>query len=138
MESKRSFWHRGLIIAAGGAVVVYSFQLESSKVDLRRKQADVAACGNPFPWLKTPLRKTRPGVEQYRATVADHMAKNSRWRKWTGSHEAHRLLESAKAKWDVNVQLMQEALDQVRREFRNESIPEIPLKIGEPLKNCVL
>lgn len=138
MESKTFiFGIVGLIIAVGGAILVHSFQLESAKTELRRKQADVAALRQSISLAKDTVEQNAARVEQYRATVADHMAKKQEVdevdREVT---KQTRMLESAKAKWDVNVQLMTDALEQVRHAFRNESIPEIPLKIGESLKNC--
>ncbi len=138
MESKSLiFGIVGLVIAGGAAVVVSSFQLESLKAEVRFKQAEVAAARQGIALAKDTLGKNTAKMDVLRAS-SGRIANAERVTEGFTAELAKqtKMLESAKAKWEVNVQMMQEAVEQARLAFRNTVIPELPLKNGESLKDC--
>jgi hypothetical protein len=138
MESKSLiFGIVGLVIAGGGAIVVSSFQLESLKADVRFKQAEVAATRQGIAIAKDTLGKNTAKMDVLRAS-SGRIANAERVSEGLSAELAKqtKMLESAKAKWEANAQMMQEAVEQARLAFRNTVIPELPLKNGESLKDC--
>ncbi len=127
----------GLVIAAGGAVVIYSFQHESLKTDVRRKKAEVAALEQNIASAKDAIDSNNAQMDAIlnRANV-EQSNDRSREKLEMELTKQTKLLETAKGKWELNAQIMQEALVEGRAAFRKEMVPEIPLKTGESLKSC--
>jgi predicted RNase H-like nuclease (RuvC/YqgF family) len=138
MESKTIvFGIVGLVLAGGAAAVVLSFQREGLKTDLRRKQADVQALEHTILQSKETISKNEHRIEQYRASATAHLANKQAADEMERSVARQaKALEAAKAKWELNVQMMQEALAAVRLAFRNQVVPSIPMKNGDALKDC--
>jgi hypothetical protein len=138
MESKSLiFGIVGLVIAGGGAIVVSSFQLESLKADVRRKQVEVTAARQAIHQAKDTLERNTSKLELLRTSAGRIVTAERATEGLTADLAKHtKMLESAKAKWDINVQMMQEAVEQARLAFRNTVTAELPLKNGETLKDC--
>ena len=138
MESKSIiFGAIGLVIGGGGLIVVHSFSLESIKSDVKRKQADVAAIRQSLKTAQEVLDRNNERIAELKTSgfslqeqkqVVEDLDRDVA--KYT------KLVASGKEQWTANVQELQQAIDQVRFAFRNQIVPEIAQKTGEPLKDC--
>ena len=138
METKAIiFGAVAIVIGGGGAIVVNSFMKESLKADVRAKSADVAAVRQGLAMAENVLQRHTDKLDELQKGAGRGAAATKAAEDLTSQvAKLEKQVESAVAKWDVNVQMMQEAVEQARSAFRNEVINEIPLKNGETLKDC--
>ncbi len=138
MESKSIiFGICGLVLAGGGGIVVQSIQAESLKADVHRKEAEVNALRQGLVNSKSRLTQNQERLAKTTSTTAAHLAQNQEQEELEREvSKQTRALESAKGKWDVDVQMMLDARTELCEQYKNQVIPSIPLKTGEALKDC--
>lgn len=127
----------GVIVVGAGAILVNAFAVESTKTELRNARAQLQAAHLNVEDTQQSIDQTAERMRELREretaarTLTDSVAgMESEIAKLT------RLIDGAKGKFEAQHDMMKTAIQQVRDSYRNKPIPEIPLKLGAPLKDC--
>ena len=125
-----------LVIGGGGMIVINSFTVESLKADLRSKEAQIESIQESIKRSHDERDRTNAKIEDLQQASFDIQSKQKAVESLEKEVAAKsKVLEQGKAQWTASVQEMQKSIEQVRFAFRNQIVPEIPLKAGS-IKDC--
>jgi predicted nucleic acid-binding Zn-ribbon protein len=127
----------GLLAASGGSYGLHEYKLQSKKDEIALKQADLDAMNATLAKTQTNLEDNEAAMAKEQTVVKEHYAKIHSVEATEAEVAAQaRLLEAAKGKWEVNVQMMTEAMEIVRKAYKAQPPATIAAKGGESYQEC--
>ena len=128
-----------VVVVGAGGIFINAFTVESTKNDLRLAKAQLTSERNALLAAKESisLDESKMSELNHRRGEADGN-KNSTAEMEEEITKMQKGMEVAKSKWAAQVELMEAAIQQVRAAAKDTVLPEIPMRVGAPLKDCTI
>ena len=127
----------GIVIAGGGALVVYNFDLESVKNEVRIHKAELSASQATLQTSRSLISQAKAKLDKINQQCADQQNAIEQMASLEAAlpkQEAE--IEAAKQKWQLVADKMTDSINEARSSVKQVVIAEIPRPTGDSFKNC--